>query len=60
MNGADKGTSSDTYFAAAEFLKRRELAGVKMPRQKKAKTTSNTKETKHVRLDGRTEEVEER
>nr|KAK5442227.1 hypothetical protein LTR18_006080 [Exophiala xenobiotica] len=45
MNGADKGTSSDTYFSAAEFFKRRELAGLKMPRQKKAKTTGDTPDT---------------
>ncbi|KAK5274418.1 hypothetical protein LTR96_001019 [Exophiala xenobiotica] len=45
MNGADKGTSSDTYFSAAEFFKRRELAGLKMPRQKKAKTTGDSPDT---------------
>ncbi len=37
QNGNTKGMESDTYYAASEFFKKRELAGVKMPR-KKAKT----------------------
>jgi hypothetical protein len=42
QNGPRKGLESDTFWAAAEFFKRRELAGVKMPRApKKAKTASS-------------------
>jgi hypothetical protein len=37
QNGPDKGVCSSTYHAAWAFFKKRELAGVKMPR-KKAKT----------------------
>ena len=41
QNGNTKGLYSDTFGSAAEFFKRRELAGVKMPRAtKKAKATA--------------------
>ncbi|KAK4934767.1 hypothetical protein LTR10_024043 [Elasticomyces elasticus] len=42
QNG-QKGAESDTYTAAHDFFKRRELAGLKMPRQKKAKTDTTEK-----------------
>ena len=42
QNG-QKGAESDTYTAAHYFFKRRELAGLKMPRQKKAKTDTADK-----------------
>ena len=41
QNGAQKGMESDTFWAAAEFFKRREIAGLTMPRAKKAKNVSN-------------------
>ena len=45
QNGPQKGLESDTFFAAAEFFKRRELAGVKMPRPSKKAKTASDKET---------------
>ena len=38
QNGPDKGSYSSTYQAGWEFFKKMEVAGVKMPRKKKAKT----------------------
>ena len=55
QSGPMKGTGSDTYYAAFEFFKKRELAGVKMPR-KKVKTDDNDTKDKYdvsgVHLDG--------
>ncbi|KAJ9609865.1 hypothetical protein H2200_006194 [Cladophialophora chaetospira] len=50
QNGPDKGTGSDTFLAAAEFFKRREIAGVKMPSasRKKAKTTTSAAAAKEA------------
>jgi hypothetical protein len=45
QSGPEKGTGSNTYYAAFEFFKKRELAGVKMPR-KKTKTEEKTKDGK--------------
>ncbi|KAI1618718.1 hypothetical protein EDD36DRAFT_460357 [Exophiala viscosa] len=42
QNG-QKGAESDTYTGAHDFFKRRELAGLKMPRQKKPKTDTTDK-----------------
>ncbi|KAJ9634315.1 hypothetical protein H2204_006392 [Knufia peltigerae] len=42
LNGRDKGSGGDTYFAAAGFFKRRQLAGVKTCRQKKSKPNTST------------------
>ncbi|KIW17174.1 hypothetical protein PV08_04365 [Exophiala spinifera] len=41
LSGRDKGSGSDTYFGAAAFFKRRQLAGVKTSRQKKIKANDN-------------------
>ena len=40
QSGPTKGTMSDAYMGAFEFFKKRELAGLKMPRKKKAKSDS--------------------
>lgn len=45
QNGGTKGMESDTFIAACEFFKKRELAGLKMPRAKKAKTASSSGNT---------------
>ncbi|KAJ9616442.1 hypothetical protein H2200_000160 [Cladophialophora chaetospira] len=43
QNGPDKGLQSETFGKAAEFFKRRELAGLKMPSSnKKRKTAGDT------------------
>lgn len=43
QNGPDKGTESSTFLAAAVFFKRRELAGISMPKKKvKTSGTSST------------------
>ena len=47
QSGPMKGTGSDTYYAAFEFFKKRELVGVKMPR-KKVKTDDNDTKDKYV------------
>jgi hypothetical protein len=49
QNGPSKGMESNTFLGAAEFFKRRELAGLKMPRARKVKTeasANNVKPTK--------------
>lgn len=43
QNGPNNGTGSDTFMAAFEFFKKREIAGLKMPTAKKAKTTADKK-----------------
>lgn len=50
QNGPDKGMYSSTYHAAWAFFKRRELAGVKMPR-KKAKTVDVKDDKKTAKND---------
>lgn len=45
QNGT-KGSESDTYVSAHHFFKRRELAGLKMPRQKKSKTSTSAADEK--------------
>lgn len=35
MNGKDKGAGSDTYMAAWEFFKKRDIAGLKTPKKRK-------------------------
>jgi hypothetical protein len=45
QNGAMKGMESDTFMGACEFFMKRELAGLKMPRAKKAKTASSSSGT---------------
>lgn len=45
QSGPEKGTGSNTYYAAFEFFKKRELAGVKMPR-KKVKTAEKATDGK--------------
>ncbi len=42
QNGPDKGMQSDTFWITAEFFKRRELAGLKMPRATKKRKISST------------------
>ena len=39
QNGPSAGTGSDTFHGAFAFFKKREIAGLKMPQKKKAKTT---------------------
>jgi hypothetical protein len=51
QNGPDKGAFSSTYHAGWEFFKKLELAGVKMPRKKKAKT-EDIKDGKKSQKDG--------
>lgn len=54
QNGKDQGSQSDTYIAAWEFFKKREIAGIKPP--KKQKTTAShpagTPDTTNVHLEG--------
>lgn len=38
MNGKDQGAGSDTYVAAWEFFKKRDMAGVKTPKKQKTAT----------------------
>jgi hypothetical protein len=45
QSGASKGICSNTYYNAFEFFKKRELAGLKMPR-KKQKTAEKSKDAK--------------
>jgi hypothetical protein len=62
QTGPHKGTGSNTYYNAFEFFKKRELAGVKMPRKKQkteeGKSTSSNKDDKdkydvsEIHLDG--------
>lgn len=54
QSGPTKGLGSNTYFGAFEFFKKRELAGVKMPR-KKQKTEVKSKDTKSSK-DGKNNE----
>lgn len=43
QNGVNKGAESATYVAGWLFFKKREMAGLKMPKKKKAKTADNDK-----------------
>jgi hypothetical protein len=42
QSGPSKGTTSDTFMNAVIFFTKREIAGLKMPRKKKAKTEKST------------------
>ena len=61
QSGPTKGTGSDTYFAAFEFFKKREIAGVKMPRKKAKNDDKSTAENdkydvSSIHLDGEKDE----
>lgn len=47
QNGKEAGAYTDTYQAAWEFFKKREMAGLKMPTKKKQKTTDGAAAAKN-------------
>ncbi|KAK5171667.1 hypothetical protein LTR04_000032, partial [Oleoguttula sp. CCFEE 6159] len=53
QNGRSKGMLSDTYSRAWKFFKKREVAGLKMPKKQKTSTAEQkTKDLSDVHLDG--------